>query len=697
MPENSKKRCLREITLMQQLTSDRLAQVSQSYRPDIDGLRAVAVLAVVLCHAGFAQFSGGFTGVDVFFTISGFVVANSILSDLRRDAFSFKAFYARRAKRLMPALYLMLAATFVFSVLFCFPEDTFQLGKNILAVSTMTSNIFLSKQTGYFDTKAVDQPLLHTWSLSVEEQFYIVLPLLLFWLHKKSKRWVFIGLASLAVISFAYATLEAQHGSAGAYYFAQNRAFEFLLGVLLALFEFKRKASTGARFDLLFVAGLVIILAGVLGLSHESQFPGLGALLPCGGAILTIFAGRRAAKAGAILSNAPAVFIGRISYPLYLWHWPIFFALRRFDLATPTTYLFAMGVAVLLSTLTYFVVERRVQLLRISAARALVWFLVVPLLSTGVLAGTGKLTDGFLFAYPAKIRANVHWSGTALFDMPRAKQCWSQVAVTDESTCLLGDATAKDRAVLWGDSHAYHLIYFFDKLGKARKMAIHDLAFTLCPPIENEPPRASDTTLMQSHLQCVQHDRVVMDYVMSRSDIKTVFVASAWQNYQNLASGANPQPNGHGFMPGQLENELGNTIGKLTAAGKHVVVLNDVPMIPTNLINCDFYNELYLPFHRQTCTFDASIAHAQHEPVRDMLKRLKTHYPQIDIMHTYDVPCADGVCQLDFNGLPIYRYNDYHHLSLAGSSLYYSEYLAKHPNELNTIFGGKIKRVADSQ
>ena len=164
------------------------AHLSPKYRPDVDGLRAVAVLAVVLCHAGFRALGGGFTGVDVFFTISGFVVTTSLLRDLSRDAFSFRGFYARRAKRLAPALYLMLSATLVFSLLFSFPDDTFHLAKNVLAVATMTSNIFLSKQTGYFDAAAADQPLLHTWSLSVEEQFYVVLPLLLFAFHTKARR-----------------------------------------------------------------------------------------------------------------------------------------------------------------------------------------------------------------------------------------------------------------------------------------------------------------------------------------------------------------------------------------------------------------------------------------------------------------------------------------------------------------------------
>lgn len=153
---------------MQQAPSLQIQHFSQRYRPDIDGLRAVAVLAVIFCHAGFSAFRGGFIGVDVFFTISGFVVGTSILGDLSRGAFSLADFYARRAKRLAPALYAMLVAIFAFSILFSFPEDSFHLAKNILAVATMTSNIFLSKQTGYFDAAAEDQPLLHTWSLSVE-------------------------------------------------------------------------------------------------------------------------------------------------------------------------------------------------------------------------------------------------------------------------------------------------------------------------------------------------------------------------------------------------------------------------------------------------------------------------------------------------------------------------------------------------
>ncbi|HEY3536531.1 MAG TPA: acyltransferase family protein [Trinickia sp.] len=661
--------------------------VSQQYRPDVDGLRAVAVLSVMLCHAGYSRFAGGFTGVDVFFTISGFVVATSILGDLSHDAFSFKGFYARRAKRLAPALYLVLAATLAFSLLFSFPDDSFHLAKNILAVATMTSNIYLSKQTGYFDAKAADQPLLHTWSLSVEEQFYVVLPLLLFLLHRKARRWLVPAFALLTAGSFAWAIAAAHKGSTGAYYFAQYRAFEFLVGTLLAFAEFKREPTRSRLFDALFVAGLCIVLFGVFGFSATAQFPGVGAIVPCGGALLIIYAGRRSVGLERILANPAAVFLGRISYPLYLWHWPVYFAFRRLELASSTGYAIAIGVAFVLSVLTYLYVEGASRRLAMPAGRALVAFLLVPLLVSGLLAGTAKVSDGFLFAYPAKIRADVRGSGDALFDMPRGKKCWSQVAVTDEAVCTLGDSSAKNKAILWGDSHAYHLILFFDRMGKDKGVAIHDVALTLCPPIENEPPKPGNMAWLDDHLKCVDHDRAVMAFALSRPEIRTVFMAAAWQNYLNQSTDPNAGPSGHGFLPGQLERELGNTIAKLSAAGKHVVLMDDVPMIPMDLVNCNFNNDLLFPVRRHVCQFDVSIAREQHAPIQAMLQRLKDKYPQVDIMHTYDVPCTDKVCKLDFDGLPIYRFDDYHHLSAAGSSLLYEKYVRRHPGEVDTILG----------
>ncbi|MGF6724952.1 peptidoglycan/LPS O-acetylase OafA/YrhL [Paraburkholderia sp. GAS41] len=647
---------------------------------------------MMLCHAGYSAFAGGFTGVDVFFTISGFVVTTSILGDLANGTFSFSGFYARRAKRLAPALYVVLAATFVFSVLFCFPDDTFHLAKNILAVATMTSNIFLSKQTGYFDAAAADQPLLHTWSLSVEEQFYVVLPLLLYWLHRNARRWLVPAIAVLAVGSFACALVEAHRATNGAYYFAENRAFEFLLGCLLALYEFGRPQAARLRaFDVLFAAGLGLVLLGIFGLSTTSQFPGVGAIVPCGGSLLMIFAGLRSADLARILSNRPAVFIGRISYPMYLWHWPLYYALRQLGLATPVGYAVTMLIATALSVLTYLYVESTARRTRLPTRTVLLGFLAIPLVASGALAGTAKITDGFLFAYPAKIRNDVRWSGDSLFDMPRGKQCWSQVAVTDEKTCKLGDPKSNDKAILWGDSHAYHLVYFFDALGKAKQLAIHDVGFTLCPPIENEPAKPGYMPYLEDHLHCVAHDKAVMDYVMSRPDIRTVFMAAAWQNYLNLATKPDAGPNGHGFHPGELENDLSDTIGKLTAAGKQVVLMNDVPMIPMDLVNCDFKNDLLFPVHRRACQFDASIARDQHVPIKAMLLRLKARHAQVEIMHTYDVSCTTAVCSLNFDGLPIYRFDDYHHLSVAGSALLFPKYMARHPGELDAILNRGVE------
>ncbi|RQQ45221.1 acyltransferase family protein [Burkholderia stagnalis] len=670
--------------MLQDTRTIRAAHVHQQYRPDIDGLRTIAVMIVVLAHAGFTGFSGGFIGVDVFFVISGFVVTNSILGDLSRGQFSFKAFYARRASRLAPALYLMLIATFCFSILFVFPEDTFKLAKNILAVATMTSNIYLSKQTGYFDGRAADHPLLHTWSLSVEEQFYLVLPVVLVLLRRRSRATLIGVLTAVTLGSLALAISIRHMDSPGAYYFAQYRAFEFLAGVLLAIVEGKRQAKPHALFDTLLVAGLAIIAAGVLGASREAQFPGIGALLPCTAALLIIFAGRRARFTGPILANPVCVALGRISYPIYLWHWPIFFALRRLSLTDPAAYVVAIFGAIALAAATHQL-ERRVQHAHWTARRSLLGFVAVPLLGAGVLAGVGKLTDGFLFAYPAAIRSNVHWSGTALFDMPRARMCWSQVGISDEATCTVGATSATNKAILWGDSHAYHLIHFFDVLGKDRGMAIHDVAFTLCPPIEAMSAHATDAAFEDTHRQCVEHDKAVMTYALARQDVRTVIMSAAWQNYLNGGVGPDVKPTLHGFMPGQLERELGHTIEKLQAAGKRVVMLDDVPMIPESMVNCAFYNGLLFPYPRRICEFDSKIAVDQHAPIAAMQARLQARFPDLRIIHTYDAPCTDGKCRLEFDGLPIYRYSDYHHLSLAGSLKYYPEYRRKHPRELEQL------------
>ncbi|WP_420213575.1 acyltransferase family protein (plasmid) [Burkholderia aenigmatica] len=656
--------------------------ISPYYRPDVDGLRAIAVVSVMLGHAGVAAFNGGFTGVDIFFAISGFVVATSILGDLYEGNFSFREFYARRAKRLAPALFVMMAALFIFSILFSLPTDSYHLAKNILAVATMTSNIFLSKQTGYFDANAADQPLLHTWSLSVEEQFYVFLPLLLYWVHRKWSAWLKSVVFVIAAFSFAIALIASYRGTTGAYYFAQYRAFEFLVGVLLALHEFRREVKKGLLYDWLFALGFLAIVAS----SHASdmqQFPGIGAVAPCGGAILLIFAGRRSTVLHALFANRVAVFIGRISYPLYLWHWPLYYSLRKLDLASQTGYVIATGITFVLATLTYRCIEQPIRRAVWPVRRTLIGLVGIPLLACGALTATGKVTDGFLFAYPEKVRNDFRWSGDAVFDMPRGKVCWSKVGVTDETTCQLGAVGSRQKAILWGDSHAYHLIYFFDELGKAHNLSIHDVGFTLCPPIENEPAKPADNALLESHLQCVQHNKDVMAFAMERSDVQTVFMAAAWQNYQNNST--SPTPNGHGFLPGQLEAELVNTISRLQEAGKRVVLMDDVPMIPMNLINCDFNNNLYFTVRRQACEFDARLAREQHAPIEAMLNRIKRRFPQIGIMHTYDVPCTEKTCTLDFDGRPIYRFDDYHHLSAAGSMLLYPKYMERHPQELEAI------------
>lgn len=205
------------------------------YRPDIDGLRALAVALVVFCHSGWQIFKGGFIGVDVFFVVSGFVVTRSISAAQQEGRFRFGDFYIRRAKRLAPALSAMMAVTFVFSILFLIPDDAMEVAKNIAYASVFASNIYLSKATGYFAPNANQQPLLHTWSLSVEEQFYLAFPVVLFALRYSSNRMRVTALIAIGASSLVWAQMAVQAGAPGAYYFSQYRACEFVIGAVIAL------------------------------------------------------------------------------------------------------------------------------------------------------------------------------------------------------------------------------------------------------------------------------------------------------------------------------------------------------------------------------------------------------------------------------------------------------------------------------
>jgi peptidoglycan/LPS O-acetylase OafA/YrhL len=330
------------------------------YRPDIDGLRAVAVSAVLIFHAFPSRLPGGFTGVDIFFVISGFLISGIILSGLERDRFSFIEFYSRRIRRIFPALLLVCAACLAFGWFCLIPAEFRQLGKHVLAGAAFSSNLVLLAESGYFDFDGALKPLRHLWSLGVEEQYYLVWPVLLF-LCRKGKRSTEILLITVGLASFAFSLYMTWTDRALAYYLPFTRFWELMIGSGLAYLERQRRVVGLANIKA--NLGAVGIALGLVLINGRRLFPGWWALLVCAGAALLIAAGPGAWINRRILASRPFVWIGLISYPLYLWHWPLlsFANILSFHPPSITTRAAALLASVILAWGTYRLIELPVR------------------------------------------------------------------------------------------------------------------------------------------------------------------------------------------------------------------------------------------------------------------------------------------------------------------------------------------------
>ncbi|WP_210014799.1 acyltransferase family protein [Pseudomonas palmensis] len=330
------------------------------YRPDIDGLRAVAVIAVVIFHAFPSALPGGFVGVDFFFVISGYLIGGILLKSIANGTFSFSDFYSRRVKRIFPALLTVLTACYIFGWFGLFADEFEQLGKHIAGGAAFVSNIVLLNESGYFDNSAETKPLLHLWSLGVEEQFYFLWPIIL-WAAWKIRANILIVSAVLFTVSFALNISMIKGDSVSIFYSPQTRFWEIIAGAILAYFAiFKNIQPRFYSANLLSLGGISLVAYGIATISKENSFPGWLALIPVCAAVALISAGPSAVINRYILSSRPMVWIGLISFPLYLWHWPLLSLLRVVEGETASVELRAIAVvaAVILAAATFYLIEK---------------------------------------------------------------------------------------------------------------------------------------------------------------------------------------------------------------------------------------------------------------------------------------------------------------------------------------------------
>ena len=464
-----------------------MSAAAQQYRPDIDGLRAVAVLAVVFYHAGVPFVPGGFVGVDIFFVISGYLITRIIAREIAEGRFSILTFYERRTRRIFPALFAMLAASIVAASIIALPSEFVDFGNSLAAATLFVSNIYFWQTADYFAGPAHLKPLLHTWSLAVEEQFYIVLPLLLLALTRWVRSHLILVLIALTLASFALSVWAAAAKPNAAFYLLPTRFWELMVGALLALGAVPALANRNWA-NVASAAGLACIAAAILFYSSATAFPGATALLPVVGSALIIHAGtttQQTAIARA-LSLRPVIFIGLVSYSFYLWHWPVltFARIGRGEMLSSTDSAILVTVSFALAVLSWRYIEIPFRERRLAASQAPLFAAAGTAMVAAVAVGIfAKTSHGWPqrhddYAPPAIAGLDRMHVGTCFLKEDQPATAWPGA-----DACRKGN-TKGPTVFIWGDSFAAHLLPGLeDILGGT----IQTVQFTTsgCPPVLN--------------------------------------------------------------------------------------------------------------------------------------------------------------------------------------------------------------------
>lgn len=505
------------------------------YRREIDGLRALAVLPVLFFHAGFAGFDGGFVGVDIFFVISGYLITSILMAELETGRFSIVSFYERRARRILPALFFMMLVCLPLAWLFLLPADLEDFSRSLMAVVGFVSNIYFWWTSDYFAAAAELKPLLHTWSLAVEEQYYVFYPLLLLGVWRLGRRGVCWLLLAALIASLALAQIGIASKPVAAFYMLPTRAWELLLGGILVFLMPRIDASLKlkAAADWAAGLGLVLIVAAIVCFDKSTPFPGVYALVPTLGTALIIGFAGPATQVGRVLGWEPMVKVGLISYSAYLWHQPLIAFVRHEAVGSPGTWLLAAAIAasLVLAYLSWRYVESPFRAKSAFSRRQIFVFSAIGLIFFAGVGLVGTVNKGFVDRLPTTL-------GGADADMPRSDNGWCFYSVDSNAglklgaagtECWLGNRDAKAKALLFGDSFAGQYEPLWDVVGRKSGFAINSITTNWCFPALGDEYIGPKTSA--AFEQC-KYNRALLDQQLGRYDF--VVVAGHWAKAASL-------------------------------------------------------------------------------------------------------------------------------------------------------------------
>lgn len=617
----------------------------RGYRPDIDGLKGLSILAVIFFHYLSSFTTGGFVGVDVFFVISGYLIGRSTFIELKLKTFSFRNYFARRAKRIFPSLIVLLLVLWVLGAFILLPDEYKSLGKHIGAASVFISNWLLWREIGYFDTAADEKPLLNLWSLSVEEQFYLVFPLIVL-LAMRLRGRVFWMMFFLAVGSLIGSQIRVADNAGWAYYHPVSRIWEILAGALLAYTELAQaNKSTGSSRsslvvsyrDLISCIGIALLVGSIVFYTKATVFPGATALLPVIGAVLLISAGPDAFINKNFLGKRPLIYIGLISYPLYLWHWPLIALVRVVDGMPPPFWVQALclGITFAVSAASYHFIERPIRFGKISKQTKL------PLMLWGALLTIGAA--GFL-TYRLVDSNTVHSQplSTQAALRPAAKQ-----------VALIGNSHAgilKDSLTSYFAQQGYSLdIFSQGGCTPFWNLDRHDGGHAPqgCSKDINRGIRAAlDNPQIDTVVLAARFDATGSLYLVDAPDTDLVGLGF-------------PASDAHNWV--LFETSLDKTLQMLTQAQKRIIIIENVPTLSFNPKECINRPLRIASKLREPCTMSKAAVLAEQQTYREIIGRVTQKYPSVIVFDPLPAFCDSEHCYGKVNGAVLY--SDRNHLT----------------------------------
>lgn len=651
---------------------------SSKYRPDIDGLRAIAICSVVGFHAFPSAFKGGFIGVDIFFVISGFLITSILINNFEENSFGIVDFYTKRVRRIFPALLIVLVFCLIFGWYFLLADEYSQLGKHMAGGAGFISNFIFWSEAGYFDSAAETKPLLHLWSLAIEEQFYIIWPLLLWAIFRLKLNFLFV-VALLASISFWLNIQGMSTEKIATFYSPQTRFWELIFGGILAWFSInKRHIFEGFAWqnsivlNLQSLLGFLFLACGLYFITANVIFPGYWALAPTMGAILLIAAGPDTFLNRVILSNKYLVWVGLISFPLYLWHWPLlsFMRIMGGETTSASIRIAVVFLSFVLAYLTYRLVEKPIRFSNrgnFTTAILLLLLIIAGCAGFSIYKSDGAESRPLALKFHDYEKSMVTSNNKRCVDLPYAYK------KDGEWFCRIGSSGASPAIFVYGDSHAFSLLPALERLATEKNISILFASDSGCLPLLGVKVERGDDWLEKHN--CPALNNRIFEYVKSNG-IKNVFLISYWTYYDKT----NVVP-AHGIVVPNIELALldhdwqggvwydyglKNTLEKYKKIGVKVFLFEDNPtqaIQPRDAIRKAIYK------HGAINQF--AIARSEHQKRQ---KYISDKFSGIDknlatVVNLDNLLCPEGLCPIESDNHILYA--DIHHLSIFGSQAAY--------------------------